>query len=75
MRLRSSDKPIRIPAPVPLHEAEAARARSPVWKHPVLPDCFSCGTNTGSMKVQAGAAARLNVLADAAHFRPDRVRY
>ncbi|HDH03148.1 MAG TPA: hypothetical protein ENH15_02755 [Actinobacteria bacterium] len=54
LRVRPFTGEIGTPEPVSIDDAEAARQRSPVHDHDVIPDCFSCGTIPDSMQVHAG---------------------
>jgi hypothetical protein len=54
LRVRPTDNEIVVPAPATIDEAADAQTRSPVHRHAVVPDCYSCGTVAGTMAVHAG---------------------
>jgi len=54
LRVRASDTDLPLSEPASVAEAAAAQRRSPVRRHPVVPDCYSCGTVDGTMQVHAG---------------------
>ncbi len=54
LRVRPHNGDLWAPAVATLEEAEAAMADSPVYRHRVVPDCYSCGTVATSMGVHPG---------------------
>lgn len=54
LRVRARGENLAVPDPVTVADAADAQRRSPVWDHPMVSDCYSCGTVPGTMEVHPG---------------------